>query len=898
MRVHNLARGDVLKSLLTGDGGLSEAEALRRLEEYGPNEIKEVRKRSLALKLLSQFTHFLAILLWIAAAFAFLSEYLRPGEGMLSLGIAIVAVIVINAIFTFIQEYRAEKAVEALRKLLPYNVTVLRSTAVQEIPARLVVPGDVIILNEGVKVPADARVVEANRLMVNNAPLTGESESLPRSAESFDGPYLESPNIIYAGTYVVSGTGKAVAFATGMSTEFGKIAHLTSTVEPGMSPLQKEIVRVTRIVAAIAITTGVFFFVIGSLSGKGFWHNFLFAIGIIIANVPEGLLPTVTLSLAMGSQRMAKRKALIKTLSSVETLGSVTVICTDKTGTLTRNVMEVKSIWLPHSNTSESGNGNFSTSVNRDSSMMTGTLMRIAYLCNNASFERDKYRGDPTEVAILKAARDEIGDLKADRHSEIPFNSERKRMSTINTLNEELFVMTKGALETVLPTCTRIILPGGIKQIDDEIRTFLMKDYLQMMDSGLRVIAFAYKNIDYVPEGIEDAESELIFSGLMGLEDPPRPEVPDAIRKCSDAGIKIVMITGDAGRTASAIAQQIGLAANPEIIGTDELDVLKDSELADKILTQQVIFARMTPRHKMRIVSVLKDEGHRVAVTGDGVNDAPALKRADIGIAMGIVGTDVAKEASDLVLLDDNFATIVNAVEEGRSIFDNIRKFITYIFAHLTPEAVPYILFSLVNIPLPLTVMQILAIDLGTETIPALALGVEPPDADLMKQSVTRKRKIIDGSLLFRSYIFLGLLSTIGVLIAYFAVLFHGGWHWGENIPAGTILSRQASTATFLGIVIMQIGTVFACRSERDSIFRLGFLSNRIVIWGIAAEMLLSILIIYNPIGNAIFGTAPLDLWVWMLLVPFAVMLLMAEEIRKYIMNRGRTESARTGRGG
>jgi len=408
------------------------------------------------------------------------------------------------------------------------------------------------------------------------------------------------------------------------------------------------------------------------------------------------------------------------------------------------------------------------------------------------------------------------------------------------------------------------------------------------MDSGLRVIAFAFKNIEQVLQEDEDIKSGLIFVGLMGLEDPPRPEVPAALQKCREAGIRIIMITGDAGRTAAAIARQIALTKDDAIVvETAELDAMNDRELTATILSGEVIFARMTPRHKMRIVSALKDEGQRVAVTGDGVNDAPALKRADIGIAMGISGTDVAKEAADMVLLDDNFATIVSAVEEGRAIFVNIRKFITYIFAHATPEAVPYIAFSLFNIPLPLTVMQILAIDLGTETLPALALGSEPPETNIAKYNSERgERRIIDRSLLLRSYVFLGSLSAASVMFVYFTVLFQGGWKWGETLPPGSILARQASTATFLGIVIMQVGTVFACRSERDSIFTLGCFSNKLVIWGIVAEIVLSTFIIYHPLGNRIFGSAPLDLWTWLLLIPCTVGLLIAEEIRKYLVYR------------
>jgi len=880
VKIQSLSEAEVLRTLVTSDKGLSHEDAQRRLNEYGFNEIKDVRKKPLYLKLVSQFIHFLAILLWIAAALCFLSEFLHPGEGMLSLGIAIIGVIIINAIFTFVQEYRAEKAVEALKKLLPFNVKVLRDGSMREISAREVVPGDFFILNEGDKIPADARLVDENHLMVNNAPLTGESQSKPRSSRPFDGESLESPNIVFAGTHVVSGSGRAVAYATGMSTEFGKIAHLTSAVEPGLSPLQKEILKVTKIIAIIALTTGIFFFGIGTLTGRSFWHNLLFAIGITIANVPEGLLPTVTLSLAMGSQRMAKKKALIRTLTSVETLGSVTVICTDKTGTLTQNRMEVQKIWTTDMQQSSINN-----------------LVRIASLCNNAFYEDGKYKGDPTEVALLKAAREKSGDIKADRTAEIPFDSDRKRMTTVNVIEGETLVLTKGALENVLPLCTGIFVENGTKSLNDENKGPVMDAYHSMMDDGLRVIAFAFRKLADNSIAQADPEAALIFVGLMGLEDPPRPEVPNAIKKCREAGIKIIMITGDASRTATAIAKQIGLVKDvPAIIEGHEIDMKSDDSLREALRSEEIIFARMSPRHKMRIVTVLQDEGERVAVTGDGVNDAPALKKADIGISMGIMGTDVAREAADMVLLDDNFATIVNAVEEGRTIFENIKKFITYIFAHGTPEAIPYIMFALFKIPLPLTVMQILAIDLGTETIPALALGAEPPEASIMRypaghpntiiQSQSAKGRIIDMALLFRGYVFIGFISAIAVLFVYFYVLYKGGWQWGMALEMNDLLTRQASTATFLGIVIMQIGNVFACRSSKDSIFRLGFFSNRLVIIGIIVEVILSAFIVYHPLGNRIFGTAPLGLDVWLILIPFSIMLLAAEELRKVYVRR------------
>jgi sodium/potassium-transporting ATPase subunit alpha len=895
MNIHNLTRQEVLTSLLTSDHGLTEDESSRRLHEYGLNEIKEVRRKPLYKRFISQFTHFLAILLWIAVALCLLSEYMHPGEGLLHLGMAILGVIWINAIFTFVQEYRAEKAIEELKKLLPFYVKVMRECTVREIPSEKVVPGDLIVLSEGDRVPADARLIESNRLMVNNAPLTGESDARPRGHAAFEGDYLESSNIVFAGTLIASGYGKAVAFATGMATEFGKIAHLTGGVQERLSPLQREIARVTKIVAVIAMITGIFFFITGFLIGRAFWQNFLFAVGVIVALVPEGLLPTVTLSLAMGSQRMAKKKALIKTLTSVETLGAVTVICTDKTGTLTQNKMEVERIWTA-SNPSVSAGAGFKPAPTEGGGGGLSSyemLMKTAYLCNNAVYDREKYKGDPTETAILKAVREASSDIKVDRIHEIPFDSDRKRMSTVNKLGGKTFVFTKGALETVLPLCNSILADSNIKSINEDDKNSIMQTYHSMMDEGLRVIAFAYKGIDVgayrdtplqISE-IRDLESNLIFVGLMGLEDPPRPEVPDAIKKCHDAGIKVIMITGDASRTAVAIAKQIGLVKNnPAVIEGHEISSMTDSELREKLLSREIIFSRMTPVHKIRIVSILEDEGEKVAVTGDGVNDAPALKKANIGIAMGMTGTDVAREAADMVLLDDNFASIVNAIEEGRGIFENIRKVISYVFVSNVPELIPYIAYILFKIPLPLTIMQILTIDLGTDMFPALALGAERPTRDLMKQPPrSQNERLLNARMLSRIFFFLGPIEAFAGLFGFFYVLKSGGWKWGTVLPVDNLLYMQATTACLAGIVVSQIGNVFACRSFRESVFSLGFFSNRMILFGIAAELILSVFIVYHQWGNTIFGTTPLGINVWLMLFPFSVGLLLAEELRKWI---------------
>jgi sodium/potassium-transporting ATPase subunit alpha len=889
MKINSLSKEDALRQLVSSEEGLTETEAAKRLSENGFNEISETARTHLSMRFLGQFTHFLAVLLWVGAGLSFLSGYLHPEEGMSTLGFAITGVIFINAIFTFVQEYRAEKALEVLKKLLPFDVQVIREGKQKKIHSREVVPGDIIVLTEGGIIPADARLIESSLLKVNNASLTGESEARLRNHRPSQGELLESPNIVFAGTAVTSGSGKALVFATGMGTEFGRIAHLTSAVESGLSPLQKEIVKATRLVATIAALVGIFFFGLGFLIGRSFWDNFIFAIGITVALIPEGLLPTVTLSLAMASQRMAKRQALIKNLSSVETLGCVTVICTDKTGTLTQNRMTASKIWKDQQ----------VVDAKDHKSQVNDILLQTALICNNARFADGEYKGDPTETALLKLARESVGDIATERIMEIPFDADRKRMTTLNRFDGKEYVFTKGAMESVLLLCTRYLINGTEEQMDGAFRQKAGAACQHLMNMGLRVMAFAYKKSSeqYAPSNEasqgnaslmthhSSLEGDLVFTGLIGLEDPPRPEVPDAIRKCDNAGIKVIMITGDGSRTAVAISQEIGLSrGEPVVIEGSEFVEMNDRELREKLSAKEIIFARMTPKHKMRVVSVLQEKGERVAVTGDGVNDAPALKKADIGISMGISGTDVAKEASDMILLDDNFASIVNAVEEGRTVYENIRKFITYIFASNIPEAVPYLAYILLKIPLPLTIMQILAVDLGTDMLPALALGTEKPAPFVMKQPPRGgEKRLLDISVISRAYFFLGPIEAAACMFGFFAVLKLGGWHWGELLPTGNQLYMQATTACLSAIVITQIANVFVCRSDRASVRSLGFFSNNMIFAGIATELLLQLFIVYHPWGHRIFSTAPLSLHIWLLLLPFAFLLFFAEEARKML---------------
>ena len=883
MHIHGLTAEQALASLKTAACGLDAAEAARRLAEFGPNHVEEVARENLLLSFAREFTHFFAVILWIGAVLAFLAEQFDPGQGMGHLGVAIVGVIIVNGIFSFWQEYKAEQAVAALRQLLPQKVQAMRGGAVVELLAADLVPGDVVLLEEGNFVPADCRLIEAFGLRVNTATVTGESLPKARNTEpsSEDSP-LYAKNVLLAGTSVVSGQARAVVYATGMRTEFGRIAHLTQTAGAASSPLQREIARLSRIVAVLATGMGAGLFFIGQAMGFPMWENALFAIGIIVANVPEGLLPTVTLSLAMATQRMARRNALVRHLPAVEALGSTTTICSDKTGTLTQNLMSVQRLWL--------GGGflDFAdlaaqprlTSDNRE-------LFVNAALCHSVKRVDGKLLGDPMEVALAAMGQQIVGELSdCTRIDEIPFDTDRKRMSVLYATPQGHMLYCKGAPETVLAACDFVQFDAGIVPIDPAAKTRLLAAQKRMAEAGLRVLAFAHCA---VADGLPNEERGMILDGLVGLEDPPRAEVPDAIVRCASAGIRIVMVTGDHPHTALAIARQIGLVKteSPVVISGDQLRSISPAQLQLALDAKEIIFARVAAEQKMLIVQALQKKGEVVAVTGDGVNDAPALKTADIGIAMGIAGTDVAKEAADLILLDDNFASIVAAVEEGRAVFDNIRKFLTYILSSNIPELVPYLAFVLFRIPLPLTVIQILAVDLGTDMLPALALGAEKPDPAVMQRPPrARTERLLTWGLLVRAYLFLGVLEAAAAMAAFFFVLEAAGWHFGVSLDRADPLYLQATSACLATIVVMQMMNLMLCRHPSRSSLSFGLAGNRYLLLGLGAELAAILFIVYTAPGNWLFGTAPIGAGVWLLALAGAAAMWGFEELRKLWLRR------------
>lgn len=874
---HQVSFDELFTRLKSSDAGLSQDEAIKRLTEYGANVLEDTGKESLLYKYLKQFWNFFSILLTVGSLLAFIAEWLSPGQGNLYIGIALLAVVILNSTFTFIQEFQAEKIMESFRQLIPPKARVLRNGEITEILASDIVAGDVILLEEGDKVPADGRLIEVNSLKVDNSPITGEAEPQLRSLECTHPNILECRNMVFSGTLVQTGNGKAIIFGTGANTQIGRLAILTKRTSSVETPLRKELNSFIKVISSIAIFLGISFFLVGSFVQDTFLLNLIFAIGIIVANVPEGLLPTVTLALSLASRRMAKKNALIKQLESVETLGSTTVICTDKTGTLTQNKMAVNSVFT--------GEGYLNV---KEKQRPSEPLIRVAGLCNNSRIieEPPGYKGDPTEGSLLVYANQFTDDEKLKhaypRLQEYPFDSKKERMQVIcSTPEGTMESYLKGAPEVVMNMCSQLLTVDGTLPLDGKSTEMIMDEHIAMAEAGERVLALAFRKV----EDLQECENGFVFLGLVGAVDPPRPEAKEAIHKCHMAGIKVVMITGDHPITARSIAHQVGLCEDNEkleiIIGS-ELAELSTQELAERLKAPKIVFARTSPMQKLKIVQAFKAAGEIVTMTGDGVNDAPAMKTADMGVAMGS-GTDVAKEAADMVLLDDNFATIVNAVEEGRTVFDNIKKFIAYILTSNVPEILPFIAFVLLALPLPMNVQLILAIDLGTDILPALALAVERGEGDIMHRPPRSKdEKLLTRQVLFTSYGIKGPIEAAAGFFCYFAVLWDGGWSFGQALPFTDPLYMQAITAFFAAVIICQIANVFTSRTRRQSVLTRGFFGNRMVLLGIASELIILGLIIFNPLVNTVFNTAPISIKYILLAVPFAIALLLIDEIIKF----------------
>jgi Ca2+-transporting ATPase len=878
----NLSPADALTRLRSSEGGLSTEEAVRRLATSGPNALPAGRRRSLLTAFFRNFVHVLALLLWIASLFAFVG-------GLPELGWAIIAVVVINGLFSFVQEYRAERLLEAMRRQVRATVRVRRDGVVLTIDALDLVPGDVILVSEGDRIAADARILDAAGVEVDQSSLTGESLAVSKGVEneSKTGEPLDLTNVLYAGTLVVRGDAEAVVFATGPDSQFGTISVLTASVEAAIGPLQREIESLAQTTAAVAVIAGLAIWGISTvLLERKVSEGFVFAIGVIVALVPEGLLPTLSLSLAIGVQRMSRRNVLVRRLSAVEALGAVQVICTDKTGTLTLNEMTVARLWLPGAEFELDGAGG-APPAGPGGKEGVSRLLIAAVSASNAQFAQDNNHaetptGDPTEIAILMAARDFGLDREGKRLVEFPFDSSRRMMSTVDSVDGVRTLHTKGAPDSVLERCASD--PAG-QPLSRRSTEEALEQAGRYAASGMRVLAAARRALPAGWEGnAESAERDLQFLGLIAMVDPIRPEAVEAIRRCHDAGIRIVIVTGDHPATAAAVAERSGIAATkPHVVTGQEIEQMSPDALG-AALRRDVVFARATPVHKMTIVRALQDMGSVVAVIGDGVNDAPSLRQADVGVAMGKMGTDVAREAADIVLMDDNFATIVDAIEEGRAIFANIRKFVTYVFTSNVAELAPFAAFVLTGVPLPLKVLQILAVDLGTDMFPALGLGAEPPErGTLAAPPRPRGASLLNRAVLLRTFLVLGPVEAALGLAGYFFVYWSDGWRFGDPLADTGHTYVLATSMTFAAIVIGQVGNVFACRSQGISIFRLPPLGNRLLLVSLGVEVTLLLGLLYLPPFAHIFDFAALGWREWLFLGALLPVLPLVDELRKAI---------------
>lgn len=869
---------DVLKALKTTNKGLSTGEVAKRLKEYGLNQLQEGKKETPLQIFLNEFKDFLIWMLIAAAILAVILPVLENGGRGLSVkdffnAIIIAAILVINAIIGFIQEYRAEKAIEALKKMTALKAHVLRDGKKQEVEVASLVPGDIIFIGAGSKVPADARLIEAVNLEIQEAALTGESFPVAKNTEKLaeKTALADRKNMVFSGTIVTKGRGKGVVVETGMRTEFGKIAAMLQNVEKDETPLQKHLRKFGKQLGILILIIAAVVFIAGlSFNLAEIAEMLLFSISLAVAAVPEGLPAVVTIALAIGIQRMAKRHALMRRLPTVETLGSTSVICSDKTGTLTRNEMTVKKIFVNNTEVDVSGRGyslegKFSKQTNMKMLLACGALCNDAERLQDEEYprRRDRFQGDPTEIALVVSAAKAGLDQKTlqrknPRIYEIPFSSERKMMSTVHNFGKKKIMFTKGAPEVLLKTCSKIMINGKVKKLSVKDRKTILQKNSEFAKKSLRVLGFAYKEIKGRP-----VEKDLVFLGLQGMIDPPREEAKEAIKVCNEAGIRVIMITGDNKETALAVAHELGLKG--KAITGEELDKKGVSKVIDEVS----IYARVSPEHKLKIVDALKKQNHVVAMTGDGVNDAPALKKADIGIAMGITGTDVSKEASDMVLTDDNFKSIVNAVEEGRGIFDNIKKFVYFLLSSNLSEVL-VILFAIIigpflGAPLPLMAVQILWINIATDGLPALALSVEPREREIMKRKPAKEDVLDKRSMIRMAYA--GLIMTVGTLYLFFTSFKNNG-------------AVYAQTVAFTTLVIYELFNSFNARSHK-SVFKAGLFRNKWLIGAVILSFILQVVIVQIPFIGQAFKTTPLPLMQWLIIIAFASSVFIFDEIVK-----------------
>ncbi|WP_405522538.1 cation-transporting P-type ATPase [Streptomyces canus] len=900
--VRELAAGEVFTDLGTSRRGLSADRARAGLERYGANEMPRTRRRPVWRQLGAQFTDLFAVVLLVASGITFLAYWLEEPRdvGTLQLAVAILGVVVLNAAIGFAQEYSAERTAQALEAMVPHACRVLRDGRRLEVPARDLVPGDVVVLEAGDAVPADCRVVEAHELAVNNAPLTGESNPVSCTADPVAaGSPLEARNCVFMGTDVVAGSGRAVVYATGATTEFGRIYRLAAAAPRQKTPLQHQVASMARRVAGAALAIGALMFAVRLPTGESVVTLFVFALGVMVALVPEGLPATLSVSLAIGVRRMARRHALIKQLLAVEALGSTTVVCTDKTGTLTQAEMTVTRVWAGDATHAVTGVGYAPGGEVADAAQVR-ELLRVAALCCNARLvppdggQHWRVLGDTTEGALLvvaaKAGLDlGVEEAAAPRVTEFPFDSDRKLMTTVHKNGVGYQACAKGAPAELLALCDEMEWEGQGRPLTEQDRAAVLAASDALASQGLRVLAVARRALDGPHPAQDEAESGLTFLGLVGMLDPPRPEVTDAVAACRRAGIRIVMVTGDHPLTGEAVARRVGIVRGPEpvVVTGARLDTM-DEEALDALLAEpsELLLCRVSPEHKMRVVTAFQRRGEVVAVTGDGANDAPALKHADIGVAMGASGTDVAREAASMVLLDDSFASIATAVRLGRSVYQNIRKFLVYVFSSNIGELGPILAATFTGFPLvPISAVQILAIDLGSDVLPALALGAERPEPDVMDRPPRSRRERLFSSAVVGRILFLGGIQALGVCAVFFWHIHSAGVPF-DDFTEDDPVYREAVTLAQGAIVFSQFFISLAVRTDRQSILKVGLLSNPALLAAGGFGIALMAAISYVPLLQAVFNTAPLDAADWAVLAGLGTLPLIADEIRKWWLRR------------
>ncbi|HRZ34065.1 MAG TPA: cation-transporting P-type ATPase [Candidatus Moranbacteria bacterium] len=893
-QIHNLTLLEVLKKYNSNEQGISELEAKERIKKHGLNEIKKKHTWKWARIIFSQFNDALVWILLVAAFLAFLFSEYRD--------VTIILIIVfINASIGFFQEFKAERVLDSIKKLTKEKAIVFRDGEKKEINAKFVVSGDVIFVSSGDNIPADGYILESYDLKVNNFIFTGETK--PKRKEK--GVLEENKialadiiNMVFMGETVSTGEAKILVVKTGMDTELGKIADTVQTVKDDPTPLQAQMRTLGKDVTILAVLIGILVMIGGQYFKMSLYQNFLFALALAVSVVPEGLPAAISVALSLGMKRLLKDNVLAKKLNAVETLGSVSIICTDKTGTITKNELTVTKIFINDETIDVSGTGyepkgDFLQNKNTiEISKVSNAemLFKIGTLCNDATLKKNKKTysiiGDPTEGAIIVAGQkfnSEKGFFQKNEQkiTENPFSSERMRMSVIFKKDKTISYV-KGSPDVLLDLCSEIKIGENILPFSEAEKEKIKKVYNSMSEEALRVLAFAYKNLDNIKD---EAEKDLIWVGMMAMIDPPRPDVAEAIGECKKLGINPIMITGDYEITARAIAKKAGLISEKEkknnlVINGKDLDNLNDREVYKKIKNGVCVFARIAPEQKLRIATILKKYGEVIAMTGDGVNDAPALKKADIGVAMGIIGTDVSKEASDMILMDDNFASIVKGVREGRTIFSNLKKFVHYVFTSNASELFTVIFGVILQIPSPLSAVQILAVDLGTDIFPSFSLSLEPQEPRAKEEKNARKKPVMD-FLGFRRILYLGIIMAVGAVVAFIWSMLRGGWHFGGKIDTSALLYIKSTTAAYAVLSMTQMANLLQSRSATFSPFQLGFFKNKYAIGAIGISIFMLLAFMYIPIFQKYLHMAPIDLFDWIAVAISVLAVFYWEEIRK-----------------